>query len=363
MLLFKVSFTISILLMLCDGEKISLEKIYKNGVEAYLREDWTECVVQFEESLNLYKLYKAIINSCRQKCKSFPYKYHIKEDMEDLKIYERFFHINNCLMTCQDTELEKVSLKSNIPDAVLSKMMNLQPYEFLHICYYQTNHLEKATNAAATYLIAHRDDKVMLSNLQQYLELSKMNTYDLVNLEAEKYMLLYDLALKTYSEKKWSQTIDHIEAAIKNYMTSEDNCRAECDQLPEQEWAQEFIMTISNAISSLLSCRQHCQTKLKAIEYDTGEEFLAQALNYLQISYYNIEKFDNAAQATETYLSLKPDDQNMLANKKIYLGLADDTSFVPRSDIMYYIKRDTYEKDLIKLYLEEHNDIYNSNII
>ncbi|XP_053620501.1 prolyl 3-hydroxylase 1-like [Plodia interpunctella] len=339
-------------------ENISLEEVYKKGIKSYSRKDWSDCVIQFEETITLYKLCKNIILNCRHKCKSQPHQNLVQDDFEDLKFYENVFFISNCIMVCQETEFSRVSLKIDISDYVLTKMINLEPYEYLQVCYYQTNQLKKAASAAATYLIFHPDDSIMRSNLQQFMRLAKLSPDEIVHLEAEQYTLLYDLAMKSYSKKDWLETVEHLENSVKKYLSSEESCRAECQKLPEQEWSSELMITLSNAIAALIHCQQKCQKRLKSVGYISGIDFLSEALNYLQICYYNLDKIQEAAEATASFLLLKPDDEVMLENKEIYSNFTEPEAFVVRSEIQYYLKRDNYEKELLELYVHKNPNLH-----
>lgn len=355
---------ISTLICITSIEAASIDLSYNKGVEAYSGERWTECIAQFEESLHLYNLYKTIIGNCRQTCNSQEYASKIKENIEDLKFYEKLFNTRDCLNTCQEKGFEHVNLNSDIDDSTLYNMQARKPYEYLHVCYFQMNALPKSASAVYTYLIANPDDQTMKNNLKYYIDQPEVDTTEITDLLSEDYTVMYKLGLKAYNHKNWRETIASMEEVLTDYMSWENNCRVECERQPEQEWSPEFIKTLSNAVASLLHCRQHCQDSLKTLEYPSGVDFLAEILNYLQISYYHLDRLNDAAKAVTSYLEMFPNDETMLENKKIYTTLTEKEAFVGRSDIEYYFKRDHYEKQLLKLFHQgnENNEI-NSNTI
>lgn len=341
----------------------SVDLAYKKGFDAYSGERWSECIVQFEESLHLYKLYKTIIINCRLKCSSHEYDSEINENIEDLKIYEKFFKARDCLTKCQEKGFEDLHMYSDLHETVMSNMQMRKPYEYLHICYFQMYALPKAASAAYTYLIANPNDEQMRNNLDYYSQQPEVNINEVVDLENEEYNILYKLGLKSYNLHNWGETVAALEEALADYLTWENNCRVECERQPEQEWSPEFVITTSNMIAALLQCRQQCQSELKSLDYNSGSEYLADILNYLQISYYHLSRFEDAAKAVSSYLALMPKDEDMLENKNIYSTLVDKEMFIERSDIIYYLKRDTYEKKLLAFFHQGNNYSNNSNAI
>lgn len=342
--------------------KLSLiEKTYDKGIKAYAGERWSECISQFEESLHLYKHYRGMILNCRLKCNTRNYVSKIKENIEDLMIYEKLFNKRNCLNECREKVFEDAHLHKHLEEFVLHNMQARKPYEYLHMCYFQMNMLPKAASATYTYLVAHPNDETMKHNLKYYINQPEVDAGEVVDLLIEDYMLHYNLGIKAYSKNNWVDTITHMEEVLKDYFSSENNCRMECEQQPEQEQSPEFLITVSNTMASMLHCHQLCQDKLKVMRYNSGLEFVSDILNYLQISYYNVNKYEEAAKALSSYLVLIPDDEDMLQNKKIYSKLVDETAFIDRSDIVYYYKRDIYEKMLLQMFHGENNNSIDSN--
>lgn len=341
----------------------SLDKAFETGVKAYTDERWSRCIEKFEESLHLFKLYKAINVNCRLKCNAQSYAPRIVEDIEDLKVYEIYFNKNDCIHKCQRNGFAAVNLNRFPDESVLRKMRHLVPYEYLHVCYFQMHMFHAAASAAFTYLVAHPEDEIMKKNVEYYIAQPEVDVNEMVDYEAGDYVLLYKLGKKSYHQDNWAETVASLEEAIKDYMLSENNCRAECEQVPAKEWPSDFVSTVSNNIAALLHCRQHCQDKLQYLKYDSGVEFIADVLNYLQMSYYYLEKFDAAAEAVATYLELHPTDEDMLENVKYYSKLNNKSTDAKRADVLHYMKRDKYEKDLLNFFREENQDNSDNNTV
>lgn len=351
-------------LLTCKCVKFSsLDVVYNKGVDAYAKERWSECILQFEGSLHLYKVYKSIIINCRIKCKSESENHHIlTENIEELKIFEYFLNMKDCLTECQQGGFEDAKLFSNASDTVLLNMQHKKPYAYLHLCYYQKNALHKAASAAYTYFVANTDDKRMQRNVEYYIQQPEVNIKEVNDLESEDYQILFKLGLQAYEKNKWGETIGNMEKTLTHYMTWENFCRADCEHQQDQELSSEFMVTISNIILPVLICRQKCQDKLHPL-YKSGVEFLADVLNYLQISYYHMDRLEDAAKGVATYLFLHPTDEDMIENKRIYKTVVDENKFIQRSDIIHYFKRDTNEKQLLNFFLEKDNNIPNANVV
>lgn len=356
---------VSILLVIIStgnsSKLLSLEKTYDWAVRAYAGERWTKCIDYFEEALHLYKLYKTIVINCRHKCSDPKYTPEIKHDIEDFKVYERFLIKRDCLLKCNEKDLRDVQMVNGLEESILMNMQARKPYEYLQLCYFQVYSLQKAATAAYTYLAANPNDEAMQNNLKYYMEQSEVNVKDVVDLESEDYFVLYNLGIKAYNQNNWADTIGNMEEVLTDYFSSENNCRAECEHQPAQETPSEFSITLSNHIAALLYCRQQCQDELKKLDFNSGVGFIADVLNYLQISYYHLERYDDAAKSVASYLALMPKDEDMLENKKIYSTLTDSKSFTERSDIIYYLKRDNYEKKLIDIFHQSSDYQDNSN--
>ncbi|XP_047023904.1 cartilage-associated protein-like [Helicoverpa zea] len=332
----------------------SLDKTFQKGIKAYSDERWSLCIEKFEEALHLYKLYKSVVINCRIKCNSQVYESQVKEDIDDLRIFEMYFNKRDCLNRCQDKEFANMNLNKTLDESTLHDMQSKKPYEYLHVCYFQQRMFQKAVSAAYTYLVANPNDETMKNNVKYYIEQPEVDMNDIIDMESEDYVIMYNLGKKSYNQENWGETAANMEEVLKGYFASENNCRAECERQPGQEWSAEFVITMSNNMASLLHCRQQCQDKLRPLNYNSGVEFIADVLNYLQVAYYHLEKLNDAAQAVASYLALMPEDEDMLENIKFYSKQVDKKAFLQRSEVVHYLKRDTYEKNILIFFHQGH---------
>lgn len=88
-----------------------------------------------------YKVYKRMVTNCRRKCKaeasgSSPI---FAEDIEDLHFYEKKVKETLCLMKCNQDyrEIAGAGALKRLPHATERKFVDLDIYEYLHICYFQ----------------------------------------------------------------------------------------------------------------------------------------------------------------------------------------------------------------------------------
>lgn len=340
----------------------SVDNTYEKGVAAYGDERWSKCIEHFEESLHLYKVYKSVVNNCRLTCNSQEYKSKIKENIDDLMIYEKFFVKRDCFKNCKERGFNDMHINNTIKDATIFNLEMRTPYEYLHVCYFQMNALPKAASAAFTHLVVNPDNKEMQWNLKYYVDQPEVDANEVVDLQSEDYKVMYKLGIQAYKKFNWAETVASMEEVVTDYIHWENMCRVDCERQPDQETSPEFILTVSNSIASLLRCRQQCQDKLAFLGYPSGVGFLADVLNYIQISYYRLDRYKDAARTTASYLALLPNDEDMLQNKFIYSSLVEENAFEERSDIVYYSKRDEYEKELLYLFHQQINSI-DSNAI
>lgn len=340
------------------GSYTSINVIYKNGVDAFTNNRWAECVEHFEEVLHLYKQYKSIWVNCRLKCRSQPIMTDSKEQVEDLNVFEIFIERKKCLMDCVDKGFHDVKLNKEINYKILAVLKDRQIYKYMQMCYYKIDDLPKAASTAYTYLVNNPYDTDMVNKLQFYVVQPEVNIKDIIDIESDYFLDLYKIGKIAYDNGNWGEVIAAMEECISDYLLVENSCRAECEDFEDQERSSEFIVRITENIKKLLHCKQKCQNKVKILKFDTGAKFIADVLNYLQISYYHSDRVNDAATAVSSYLLMFPDDEDMIENKQIYSTLVNKESFIHRPDIFFFYKRDIYEKHLLnRLHIIEDENV------
>ncbi|GBP49331.1 Prolyl 3-hydroxylase 1 [Eumeta japonica] len=217
--------------------------------------------------------------------------------------------------------------------------------------------LPKAATAAYTYLITNPDNKVMWKNYHYYIEQPEVDQKEVIDLESLEFIVSYKLGKDSYQQKNWGETIAAMEEALNKYIHFENDCRFECEEHTHVDGSQHFINAVASNTEYILNCKQKCQDEVKQLSYSSGSEFIADVLNYLQISYYHLNKIEDGAKAVASYLLIYPNDEDMIENKKIYSSLINEDAFIVRNDIVNYVERDNSEKKLLE-FIQSNNESY-----
>uniref|UniRef100_A0A1A8JE94 procollagen-proline 3-dioxygenase n=1 Tax=Nothobranchius kuhntae TaxID=321403 RepID=A0A1A8JE94_NOTKU len=104
----------------------------------------------------------------------------------------------------------------------------------------------------------------------------------------------------------------------------------------------------------VLSCKQHCSVDLASAagRDQPFHNFLPSHFNYLQFSYYNSEKYEQAIECAKTYLLFYPEDEVMKQNLNYYsvvLGEDKARTITARQMVKQHIQQSILEKELLYL--------------
>ncbi|CAH1103258.1 unnamed protein product [Psylliodes chrysocephalus] len=339
-------------------------QLYEKGVEAYLENRWADCVVYFEKALGKYRKYRKKVQSCRLKCKN---EAEFSEplypvDNDNLLFFERAIRQTLCIMECENDDPE--ILENYIVNMETGNLFEEQrPYEYLHICYFQTNDIIKAASSAFTYLVAHPDNKVMASNLKHYFD-HNIDKKDIVNYEAKDYVYLYVHGAESYEHKDWQSVIFNMEESLTEYIQAEEECRAQCEGPFDHGWYPDFIPSISNHFTVCLKCKQKCRKTLGSLNGEIHDDLLPSHYHYLQYAYYKTGNLKAACQAVASYLRFYPDDETMLDNLRYYSKQpkVQEDYFHPREEAVRYMQRQIYENKILKFVNKEFNTTLKSKL-
>lgn len=90
---------------------------------------------------NRYKKYRNAVIQCRKKCKKNVGKFTpiFIDNIDDFHFYEKKVRETLCLLKCNQDYRDVAGSNSlkRLPYDIEKKIMELVPYEHLHICYYQ----------------------------------------------------------------------------------------------------------------------------------------------------------------------------------------------------------------------------------
>ncbi|KAK2589188.1 hypothetical protein KPH14_002002 [Odynerus spinipes] len=339
-------------------KQLTLSELYESAVDAYLNEEWDQCIEKFTEALRGYKNYKQTIIRCRRSCaiEAEGTQPFYRENIEDLHFYERKVRETLCLMKCNQDYGDVVNGKKlRLPTGTEKKFIERRTYEYLHICYYQKNHFQDAANAVFTFLVLHPHHNMSVNNLKYYLTLPDVHADNVTNLEVENFLNAYTSGMSEYENENYKEAIKLFEKSLRDYLESEEECRIYCEGPFDQGWHPEFTSSISNHFAYCLKCKRSCSRYLNYVNGENRDDLLRSHYNYLQYAYYKLGNLAAASQAVESYLLFDPVDETMLNNKKYYLRLpkVGKESFVPREEALSYMKRQEYERRMLRFISEE----------
>ncbi|XP_031839217.2 prolyl 3-hydroxylase 1 isoform X1 [Nomia melanderi] len=341
----------------------TLHEIFRDAVQAYLEEDWDGCIEDFNEVSHGYKMYKRMVTNCRQKCRMraagdapiFP------ENIEDLHFYEKKLVETLCLLTCNQEYREiagTLTLKT-LPRETEHKLIDYRVYEYLHICYFKKDRYQDAANAVFTFLVRQPDHEASMKSLKYYLTLPGVTEKNVVNLEAWPYVSTYFKAVLAYEDENYAEAASFFESSLASYLQSEEECRFYCEGPFNQGWHPEFTSSIANHFTYCLKCKRSCSHQLNNVNGDYRSDMLKSHYNYLQFSYYKLGNLKAACAAVASYLVFDPVDGTMLQNKKYYSSqpMVEESYFVPREEVLRYVKRQEYELGLLRYISHEFSII------
>ncbi|KRT79626.1 hypothetical protein AMK59_7679 [Oryctes borbonicus] len=308
--------------------------LYEKGVEAYLDNNYNNCVKYFEAAVEKYRIYIKTLQNCRIQCKE-----NVSEDrplytdnLEDLHFFEKTLKNTLCILKCRKEHGNVFGLY-NINKETEKLFEDRKPYEYLHICYFQTKDYPKAASSAFTYLVAHPDDKPILASLKHYTSFPEADPSDVINYEAKEFVYLYVHGSDAYDKENWERVVQNMEESLVLYLQAEEECRAQCEGPYDPGWYPDFIPSIANHFTYCLKCKRKCRNKLSSLNGEKHEDLLPSHYHYLQYAYYKLGKLKSACQAVASYLLFYPDDHDMKRNVQYYKSLPEvsEKYFTPRA--------------------------------
>ncbi|KAG8191685.1 hypothetical protein JTE90_016472 [Oedothorax gibbosus] len=344
------------------NSRINYEKLYKSGVDAYLENRWKDSVSSIERSIEDFIYFNTILLRCRKKCQREDF--HILPNETDPSsslwglqtvITERAL----CLMKCQKSYFPSRPKASKETDEAFEKKV---PYNYLQLCYFKIEELEKAASCAYTFLIHNPDHEVMKANLQYYMSLPELKVEKVKYLEPKDYQDLFLKGAQLYMDGKYAGSNEVIELSLKEYLIAEEECRLQCEGPMLEKYNEELYVAITNHLTYALRCKLGCPEKLSYMYGQKHDYLFASHYHYLQFSYYKTMQLEKTCSAVASYLLFHPDDETMLTNKEFYskqAGVSEEW-FTPREDAKEYYNRYNRENNMLKA-IEKHFQFEGSN--
>ncbi|KTG34214.1 hypothetical protein cypCar_00024404 [Cyprinus carpio] len=385
--LFTVHFT------LCDTQSNGIfepyDLLFDNAVEAYYKQDWLAVILNMERALRNKAALRKIQTHCRVSCANhtafgdpFPgvdVPIPGTGAVEDLAFFQRILKRADCVNACESEKLGPPTLHK-VSEAIELEFKKRTPYNYLQVAYFKINKLDKAVAAANTFFMANPDHIEMKQNLEYYRMMAGVQETDFKDLEERLHMAEFLEGKIHYSAEDFAPAIEHFEAAVEEYFTAYEECRVLCEgsfnydgynymeynadlfQSMTGMWFSEaFDFDLTTADFNLksydhylhaLNCKQNCAVDLASTagREKPFEDFLPSHFNYLQFSYYNSEKYEQAIECAKTYLLFHPEDAVMAQNLAYYsavLGEDKATNITAREVVKQHIKRSLLEKELL----------------
>ena len=166
----------------------NFEELYKEGKEAYLANDFSGCVTLMEAALEDYKSYTELITSCKIDChKQVQSQSSVIEHIEEMMPFEKLVQETLCLMKCKEGKIPE-NRSEFASEESRAEFEAKKPYDYLQLCYFKTDQLQKAAMAAYTLHVYNTENLVMKENLEYYLSHPEVDPVKVVDVEEEEYV-------------------------------------------------------------------------------------------------------------------------------------------------------------------------------
>uniref|UniRef100_A0A1A8KBG1 procollagen-proline 3-dioxygenase n=1 Tax=Nothobranchius kuhntae TaxID=321403 RepID=A0A1A8KBG1_NOTKU len=348
---------------------VPFDFLFDAAVEAYYKGDWLSVILNMEKAL----LNKATVQKVKAQCRlSCANQTAFGEPLaglgvpvpgagsvEDLGFFQKILKRADCVNSCETEQLGYPSLHQVGEDVEL-EFQKRTPYNYLQVAYFKINKLDKAVAAAKTFFQANPDHSEMKQNLDYYRMMAGVQEEDFKDLESSTHMAEFLLGKRFYSDESFWLAAEHFEVAVDEYFVADKKCRALCegayrfDGYNYMEYSADLFQTMTDHYLQVLSCKQHCSVDLASAagRDQPFHDFLPSHFNYLQFSYYNSEKYEQAIECAKTYLLFYPEDEVMKQNLNYYsvvLGEDKARTITARQMVKQHIQQSILEKELLYL--------------
>lgn len=117
-------------------------ELYDIGVEAYLENNWRDCITYLETAVHEFRVYRHALINCRVQCtfeleRTEPY---FDSNIEQMQFYDLITRRALCLGKCHNKLLRKQYLPPfYLHRSYRERFINKKPYEYLQLCYYKVS--------------------------------------------------------------------------------------------------------------------------------------------------------------------------------------------------------------------------------
>ncbi|XP_047440217.1 prolyl 3-hydroxylase 1 [Mugil cephalus] len=341
--------------------------LFDTAVEAYYKGDWLSVILNMEKALRNKATVRNVKAQCRLSCANqtafgeplpgLGVPVPGAGSVNDLGFFQKILKRADCVKSCETEKLGSQTMHLVGEDVEL-EFKKRTPYNYLQAAYFKINKLDKAVAAAHTFFQANPDHIEMRQNLEYYKMMAGVQKEDFKDLEARPHMADFLLGKSFYSDDSFGLAAEHFEAALEEFFTADKECRALCegaynyDGYNYMEYSADLFQTMTDHYMQVLNCKQHCSVDLATTpgREKPFEDFLPSHFNYLQFSYYNSEKYEQAIECAKTYLLFHPKDEVMIQNLNYYSAVLGEDKAGPisaRQVVKQYMQQSLLEKELL----------------
>ncbi|XP_037092514.1 prolyl 3-hydroxylase 2-like [Pollicipes pollicipes] len=332
-------------------------ELFQLGKDAYLEEDYQSCVNLLLEALQSQRAYEQLLLDCRDRCREEAGRETLMLDdqqPDELRVFERLIRQTRCLVQCQRQRLGNHLQEFYDSAWADEEFRTRKPYEYLQLCYYKTGEVQKAADAVFTVLQHSPNSEIMRENFKYYTTMDEVDNANIVSMERQEHTELYLRGNDAYESGRFEQVVRFMEDALDSYLEAEQRCRTLCERHFPQGFNPDFVANVANHFAYVLRCKIRCQDQLSKVNGNQLTDYLESHFHYLQFAYFKQNRLPEACSSVASYLLFRPEDEDMLGNKRLYLKEdgVDESSFVPRPDIVEFAKRREREKKLDRYILD-----------
>ncbi|XP_041038887.1 prolyl 3-hydroxylase 2 [Carcharodon carcharias] len=341
--------------------------LYEEGIQAYYRNDWQGVIYYMEEATRSYTQQRNIKIQCRLQCEK---ENEFQEAAEpNLIFFAVIMRRAHCIQECESQRMGPASMY-RVSEEVAHEFQRRIVYNYLQLAYYKLDELDKAAEAAHTFFLANPEHMEMRESLERYKQMEGVKESHFIDREMRPYMEAFSNGLKHYDEEQYPLAIDSFEEALSQYWLAETECRAFC-QGPQQFDANSYpaksshiYELIADHYIQVLQCEHDCVRELatRAGRLSPIENYLPMHYDFLQYSYFKVDNYEKALEASKSYLLIRPTDEDMLENQEYYQsvleGQVDTNKITPRQDLVWFMKRYELEKEILQLVSDELGFLY-----
>nr|XP_020820376.1 prolyl 3-hydroxylase 2 [Phascolarctos cinereus] len=351
-----------------QGPQQPFEMLYNRGVEAFSAGDFQAAVRYLEQALSSRRRLREERLRCRLECGARAPLRTARGGGPawELRFLRALLERARCVRRCERADEDSgcgehcaaasARVLSRSPEDVSLDFQKRMPYSYLQQAYSQTNQMEKAAEAAYTFLMANPEHMAVPSHDENTETVAGTK---LVDREAQPHLEHYRDAVEFYEADNFQSAIESFEQALKEYFVADRECRVLC------EWSQSygdydnlaktdgFYEVIAGLYSQRLICEHDCVRELATWpgQLSPIENFLPLHFDYLQFSYYQVGNYVKALECARAYLLFHPDDEDVQDNVKYYESVLEESmdpqTIKPREDATIFMKRHRLESELI----------------